>query len=394
MRGNAGAAIADRHVGTRGIAPRAHAEARLAVDDSVLHQVHQQPHQADRAIGNGRQFRQRQLELMAQAGEVCGELRHQRVDVAGLRLLFLAAAGVVHELLQDGLDVVQVALGRGHEGIVGAARDRHGHGQAQLGQRRADVVRDTRQHQCPRLLGLLQRLRHLVEGAADLGDLGRPVGRQRRRCRARADVLRGTREVLQRPVQVALDQVAGQRRQQRQRGRQRQRRGDAAGAHVLADRQADPAGLAAHMHADPELFGLAGLPSHRHVGGQVAPQRLHEDIALPGAQQVLQIGGGFRGGVLGRLCLRAHARSRDTAGVKRHCRHHAVERAHVIGKDDGGALDARALHVMQQHRQRTRLGNGHQRHQQQDIARQQRARQQAPEHGRRPRHESTPATSM
>ncbi len=91
--------------------------------------------------------------------------------------LALATAGIVHELLEDGFDLVEVRFGGHHKAVVAVVGNRHGHRQPQFGERRADVVRDAGQHHRARRFGLLQRLRHLIEGATHLGDFCGAVGR-------------------------------------------------------------------------------------------------------------------------------------------------------------------------------------------------------------------------
>jgi hypothetical protein len=101
--------------------------------------------------------------------------------------LGVVGAGVVEELVDDGVELVDV--GRHVLARVGIGHAHLGF-QAQARQRRAQVVRDAGQHDGAVLLDLGQLLRHAVEADVHLADLAgdgasRPAGWRRSRRRAR-----------------------------------------------------------------------------------------------------------------------------------------------------------------------------------------------------------------
>ncbi|KAH0441744.1 hypothetical protein KCU90_g2256, partial [Aureobasidium melanogenum] len=134
------AAIANRHIHGVACGPASYGKPAAAVDDRVLHEVHQEPHHADRPVRDRRQNRQRKLKFMAQPREIAREPLDQCIEIAGFGRFALAAAGVIHELLQDCFDLVQIGLRCDDKAAVAAVRHRHRHREPQFGERRADVV--------------------------------------------------------------------------------------------------------------------------------------------------------------------------------------------------------------------------------------------------------------
>ena len=134
----------------------------------VLQQIGQHPHEVH-LVGLHLQRwryieRHHQVVLLAHRCDACAQDRGQPhgPQRAGV------GAGVVEELVDDGVELVDV--GGHHLAGVGVGHAQFGL-QPQPCERRAQVVRDARQHHCPVLIDLGELGGHPVEADVDLPDL-------------------------------------------------------------------------------------------------------------------------------------------------------------------------------------------------------------------------------
>jgi hypothetical protein len=162
------------------------------------------------------------IEVVAIARALREHITHERVQI-GLheRLLMPAGAvggaGEVQELGQQFIQIGDVAV-QAVQQLGVALTVQHLGGQAHLGQRCAQVVREAGEHQHALVFVAGQADGHLVEAVGERGDLGGAVFGQRGGALASAQGLRGLYQGLQRLVDAALDHPGAQQRQQRAGG--------------------------------------------------------------------------------------------------------------------------------------------------------------------------------
>ncbi|MNK98957.1 hypothetical protein D3C87_1193370 [compost metagenome] len=211
---------------------------------------------------------------------------HQRGEIHRLHH-FLAGAGVVEELADDGVHLLDV-------GDHGVARDvvhrRHLGLEPQPGERGAQVVGDAGQHDHAVVVELAQVPHHLVEAAVGLGHLAGAVLAQRRRIAARADLARRVGQPLERVVHARRDEGRADDRQQ-QRGDTPPQPLDARHALEALRADGDPVVVPLDLEADPHARNVVD------GGGE------HGVLAQPPANLLLhQLGqegvGGGRGEVV------------------------------------------------------------------------------------------------
>ena len=64
---------------------------------------------------------------MTQTDKISGQTRHECIEIARLGCFLFAASRVVHKLLEDAFELIEVSLGGIDKIVLRAARQRHGH---------------------------------------------------------------------------------------------------------------------------------------------------------------------------------------------------------------------------------------------------------------------------
>jgi hypothetical protein len=121
-------------------------------------------------------------------------------------------------------------------------------------------------------------------------------------------------------------------------------------------------------------------------------QAVEKHVALIGAIRARETRRRHLGGLWRQLRARVETRCQRAARAGLRGGQQVVEHGDVNGEHGRRAVNARPLHVMQQHAERTHLAQHHEHDQQRDIAREKRARQRPAQ--QRVGHHSTSAASM
>ena len=166
-------------------------------------------------IGAGRHRRERERQGLAMVGERGRDIAAERVEADAFeRHGAVVDASEVEELADDRVHLLDAARQAGAElGLGLGGEDLHA--EAQLGQRRAQVVRNAGEHEGALALGRVEAAHQLVEAAAHRLDLERAVFGERLGPRAAAQHLGGVDERAQGLADAALDRQRAEQRRAR-----------------------------------------------------------------------------------------------------------------------------------------------------------------------------------